>query len=172
MKQIAVSGQANREELALYRRAPRVCPGGPKHPDDRRRLAGERLPDPAADRRAVPELPAQTGILLCLHPGIRRCTPAGFGHKAPAAAGAPAVPGDWLLRFYHFRAEELLDPEHPNFDPYLDPKCSWAVQHYELFPIDINRAPFEMLLRVPGIGPKSAQRIRAAVGRRRWACPS
>lgn len=61
---------------------------------------------------------------------------------------------DWLLRFYHFRAEELLDPEHPNFDPYLDPKCSWAVQHYELFPIDINRAPFEMLLRVPASGPQ------------------
>ena len=66
---------------------------------------------------------------------------------------------DWLLRFYEFKAEELLDRDNPNFNPYLDPKCNWAVQHYGLFPVDVNRAPFEMLLRVPGIGPKSARRI-------------
>ena len=65
----------------------------------------------------------------------------------------------WLLRFYEFKAEELLDRDNPNFNPYLDPKCNWAVQHYGLFPVDVNRAPFEMLLRVPGIGPKSARRI-------------
>ena len=69
---------------------------------------------------------------------------------------------DWLLRFYEFKAEELLDRDNPNFNPYLDPKCNWAVQHYGLFPVDVNRAPFEMLLRVPGIGPKSARRIRDA----------
>ena len=66
---------------------------------------------------------------------------------------------DWLLRFYQFEADEILDKNNPNFNPYLDPKCNWAVQHYGLFPVDVNRAPFEMLLRVPGIGPKSARRI-------------
>ena len=66
---------------------------------------------------------------------------------------------DWLLRFYQFKADEILDADHPNFNPYLDPKCNWAVQHYGLFPVDVNRASFEMLLRVPGIGPKSARRI-------------
>ena len=66
---------------------------------------------------------------------------------------------DWLLRFYEFKAEELLDRDNPNFNPYLDPKCNWAVQHYGLFPVDVNRAPVEMLLRVPGSGPKSARRI-------------
>ena len=66
---------------------------------------------------------------------------------------------DWLLRFYQFKADEILDQNSPNFNPYLDPKCNWAVQHYGLFPVDVNRAPFEMLLRVPGIGPKSARRI-------------
>ena len=66
---------------------------------------------------------------------------------------------DWLLRFYQFEADEILDQDNPNFNPYLDPKCNWAVQHYGLFPVDVNRAPFEMLLRVPGIGPKSARRI-------------
>ena len=66
---------------------------------------------------------------------------------------------DWLLRFYQFKADEILDEENQSFNPYLDPKCNWAVQHYGLFPVDVNRAPFEMLLRVPGIGPKSARRI-------------
>ena len=69
---------------------------------------------------------------------------------------------DWLLRFYQFKADEILDQDNQSFNPYLDPKCNWAVQHYGLFPVDVNRAPFEMLLRVPGIGPKSARRIRDA----------
>ena len=67
-----------------------------------------------------------------------------------------------LLRFYQFKADEILDKDNQSFNPYLDPKCNWAVQHYGLFPVDVNRAPFEMLLRVPGIGPKSARRIRDA----------
>lgn len=69
---------------------------------------------------------------------------------------------DWLLRFYGFSASELLDNAHPNFNPYLDPKCNWAVNHPELFPIEVNRAPYETLLRVPGIGVRSARRIVAA----------
>ena len=69
---------------------------------------------------------------------------------------------DWLLRYYHFSAEELLSDEQPNFDPYLDPKCSWALNHPEYFPVEVNTAPGPMLLRVPGIGPKSARRILAA----------
>ncbi len=69
---------------------------------------------------------------------------------------------DWLLRFYGFHAGEILDDENPNFNPFLDPKCNWAVNHMELFPVEVNRAPYEMLLRVPGIGVKSAKRIRDA----------
>ncbi len=69
---------------------------------------------------------------------------------------------DWLLRFYGFEAREILDDDHPDFDPALDPKCNWAVHHMECFPIEVNRAPYEMLLRVPGIGVKSAMRIRSA----------
>ena len=73
---------------------------------------------------------------------------------------------DWLLRFYGFSAGEILDDQHPDFNPLLDPKCNWAVNHMEHFPVEVNRAPYEMLLRVPGIGVKSAKRIRAA---RRYA---
>ena len=69
---------------------------------------------------------------------------------------------DWLLRFYHFSAEEILDDKTPDLDPYLDPKCSWAVRHMEYFPVDVNTADHSQLLRVPGIGPKSAKRILTA----------
>ena len=72
---------------------------------------------------------------------------------------------DWLLRFYHFEAEELLDEENQNFNVYLDPKCCWALRHLESFPVEINRADYYTLLRVPGIGYKSAGRIVKA---RRW----
>ena len=66
---------------------------------------------------------------------------------------------DWLLRYYHFEAGELLDEENPNFNAYLDPKCFWALRHLEEFPIEINYAAYDTLLRVPGIGYKSASRI-------------
>ena len=69
---------------------------------------------------------------------------------------------DWLLRFYGFQAAELLDDAHPDFDPRLDPKCSWALRHLDRFPVEVMRADLETLLRVPGIGPTSARRIVSA----------
>lgn len=69
---------------------------------------------------------------------------------------------DWLLRYYGFRAEELLNEASPSLDPFLDPKCQWALNHLEFFPVEINKAPEEMLLRVPGIGVKSAKKILKA----------
>lgn len=69
---------------------------------------------------------------------------------------------DWLLRYYGFQAEELLSEEHPNFHAMLDPKCDWALRHLEQFPVEIMRADYYMLLRVPGLGVKSAKRIVSA----------
>lgn len=69
---------------------------------------------------------------------------------------------DWLLRFYGFTANELLDQHHQSFNPYIDPKCNWALNHMELFPMNVNRAPYSDLLRVPGIGVNSAKRIVTA----------
>ena len=69
---------------------------------------------------------------------------------------------DWLLRFYGFAADEILTEQHPYLDPYLDPKCSWALSNLNFFPIEINTADLEMLLRVPGIGPTGARKIVAA----------
>lgn len=69
---------------------------------------------------------------------------------------------DWLLRFYGFKAEELLSERNPDFDIALDPKCDWALKNLHLFPVEVNTAPYEMLLRIPGVGVLSAQRILAA----------
>lgn len=66
---------------------------------------------------------------------------------------------DWLLRFYGFKAEELLSPEHPNFNEVLDPKCDWALRNLSYFPVEVNTADYRMLLRVPGIGVITAKRI-------------
>ncbi|MCR5703028.1 MAG: putative DNA modification/repair radical SAM protein [Eubacterium sp.] len=66
---------------------------------------------------------------------------------------------DWLLRYYGFRVNELLNEVHPNFNVVLDPKCDWAVNHLEQFPVEVMKADYYLLLRVPGIGVKSARRI-------------
>ena len=66
---------------------------------------------------------------------------------------------DWLLRFYGFQAQELLDDDHPYLDLTIDPKLSWALRHEEFFPVEVNTAPFEHLVRVPGIGTIGAKRI-------------
>ena len=63
------------------------------------------------------------------------------------------------MRFYRFSWDELVEPKHPNLETDLDPKAAWALRHPEYFPVDPNRAPLESLLRVPGIGPKSARLI-------------
>lgn len=87
----------------------------------------------------------------------------------PALPGGPPLlrehrlyQADWLLRFYGFQADELLTEEKPDFNVFLDPKCDWALRHLELFPVEVNRAEYQTLLRVPGIGMKSAGRILAA----------
>lgn len=69
---------------------------------------------------------------------------------------------DWLLRFYGFEAKELLDEQNPNFSLLVDPKCNWALNHLDQFPLEINKASYEMLLRVPGIGVTGARRIITA----------
>ena len=162
MKQIAVSGQANREELTVYRKAPKFAPAG------------------QSTQMIVGASPESDYHILQLTEGLYRkyslkrvffsaYIPVAADTRLPALDSKPPLlrehrlyQADWMLRFYHFRAEEILDAAHPDFNPYLDPKCNWALQHYGLFPVDVNRAPYEMLLRVPGIGPKSARRIRDA----------
>lgn len=84
------------------------------------------------------------------------------GTKPPLLREHRLYQADWLLRFYGFKAAELLSEEKPDFNPLLDPKCDWAIRHLESFPVEINRAAYDILLRVPGIGVKSARRIVSA----------
>ncbi|WP_288408409.1 putative DNA modification/repair radical SAM protein [Acinetobacter soli] len=84
----------------------------------------------------------------------------------PAIGSAPPLlrenrlyQSDWLMRFYGFAANEIVNPQFPNLDLEVDPKLSWALRHPEYFPVDINRADYQMILRIPGIGVRSAKKI-------------
>ncbi|TWP30165.1 putative DNA modification/repair radical SAM protein [Apibacter muscae] len=109
--------------------------------------------------------------LLYKRPTMRRVYYSGFipvNHydaRLPSIKQAPLVrenrlyQADWLLRFYGFKAEEIANDAYPDLDLEVDPKLSWALRHPEFFPVDVNRADYGMILRVPGIGVKSARLI-------------
>ena len=92
----------------------------------------------------------------------------GYDKLLPALKQPPLVrenrlyQADWLLRFYNFKVDEIVDDSYPDLDLEIDPKLAWALRHPEAFPVDINRADYEMLLRVPGLGVKSAKMILTA----------
>ena len=92
----------------------------------------------------------------------------GYDNRLPALKQPPLVrenrlyQADWLLRFYCFKVDEIVDDSYPDLDLEIDPKLAWALRHPEAFPVDINRADYEMLLRVPGLGVKSAKMILTA----------
>ncbi|MDR3053611.1 MAG: putative DNA modification/repair radical SAM protein [Coriobacteriales bacterium] len=83
----------------------------------------------------------------------------------PSASSVPLLrehrlyQADWLMRFYQFDVSEIIDEKDPFLDPLIDPKCNWALKHIDQFPADVNRVPYEMLLRIPGVGVRGAQRI-------------
>lgn len=91
-----------------------------------------------------------------------------YDNRLPALKQPPLVrenrlyQADWLLRFYQFKVDEIVDDSYPNLDLEVDPKLAWALRHPESFPVDVNKADYEMLLRVPGIGVKSAKMIVTA----------
>ena len=85
--------------------------------------------------------------------------------RLPQTVGPPLVrehrlyQADWLLRFYHFDADEILSEDEPFLDAHIDPKTAWALKNLDFFPIEVNRADYDTLLRIPGIGAKTARRI-------------
>ena len=88
-----------------------------------------------------------------------------YDPRLPALKQPPLVrenrlyQADWLMRFYQFKVEEIVDETHPDLDLEVDPKLAWALRHPEQFPVDVNRAEYERILRVPGIGVKLARLI-------------
>ena len=91
-----------------------------------------------------------------------------YDGRLPAVRDVPLVrenrlyQSDWLMRFYGFDAREILDDSYPNLDLEVDPKLGWALRHPEYFPVDLNMADYMQILRVPGIGVQSAQKIVAS----------
>ncbi|MDO4333131.1 MAG: putative DNA modification/repair radical SAM protein [Eubacteriales bacterium] len=159
MRQIQNGIMANQNELAVYRHAPQFVPAG----QSTQMIIG-----------ATPENDYQIlSVAENLYQkfSLKRVFYSAFVHvnedKAlPALPGGPPLlrehrlyQADWLLRFYGFEAKELLSEDRPDFNILLDPKADWALRHLEAFPVEINRASYEQLLRVPGIGVKSARRI-------------
>jgi putative DNA modification/repair radical SAM protein len=87
--------------------------------------------------------------------------------EAPLMREHRLYQADWLMRFYQFDVGEIIDEEHPFLDPLIDPKCNWALNHIDLFPAEINKVSYEMLLRIPGVGVRGAKRIVHARRERR-----
>ena len=162
MRQLQQGIQQGRNEVAIYRHAPDFVPAGQStqmivgatpESDYQIMAVAQGLYDNFELKRVF--YSAYVSInedkeLPSLHTG----TPLLREHRLYQA--------DWLMRFYQFRAEELLNEKRPNFNILLDPKCDWALQHLEQFPVEISRADYHTLLRVPGIGVNSARRICGA----------
>lgn len=159
MGQIAVKSAQSRRELAVYKRAPAFAPAG----QSTQMIIGAT---PESDRHILNLTEGLYKKYALKRVFFSAYLPIVADERLPALSTRPPLlrehrlyQADWLLRYYHFSAGELLSEEEPNFDPYLDPKCTWAVRHPEFFPVEVNTAGRAELLRVPGIGPKSATRI-------------
>lgn len=159
MRQIQNGITANKNELMIYKRSPKFVPAG----QSTQMIIG-----------ATPENDYQimsVAEALYHNFSLKRVFYSAFvnvneNSSLPVLPGGPPLlrehrlyQADWLLRYYHFQVDELLSEERPDFNIYLDPKCDWALRHLEFFPVEINKASYQTLLRVPGIGYKSAERI-------------
>ena len=162
MRYIQQGVAQNREEKRHFRHTPRFVPAG----QSTQLIVG-----------ATPETDKDILTLtssLYSRPSMRRVYYSGYisvntyDKRLPALKQPPLVrenrlyQADWLLRFYQFKVEEIVDDAYPLLDLELDPKLAWALRHPEYFPVDINRADYEMLLRIPGVGVKSARLIVAS----------
>ena len=162
MRQIQTGISVQKQELAVYGKKPDFVPAG----QSTQMIVGA-TPETDFQMIAVAEA-------LYKNYDLKRVFYSAFlrvndDKLLPALPGGPPLlrehrlyQADWLLRFYGFQAEELLSEKNPNFNVFLDPKCDWAIRHLEQFPVEVNKADYYTLLRVPGMGVKSARRILAA----------
>ena len=159
MRQIQNRIADNKQELIVYHNSPKFVPAG----QSTQMIIGA-TPENDFQIMSVAE-----GLYQKFH--LKRVFYSAFvnvndNSMLPALPGGPPLlrehrlyQADWLLRYYHFEVSELLSADRPDFNIFLDPKCDWALRHLEYFPVEINRASYQTLLRVPGIGYKSAERI-------------
>lgn len=169
MQQLKDQIQVHKVDRRRFRHTPRFAPGG----QSTQMIVGA---SPETDLTIL-----HTTQALYQNFGLKRVYFSAYvavnqDSNLPAVSTAPPLlrehrlyQSDWLLRFYHFKAEEIVDRDHANLETEIDPKTAWALRHPEFFPLEINRASYEELLRVPGVGPKSAWRI---ISQRRVAAVS
>lgn len=150
------------EERQKHRSAPRFAPAG----QSTQMIIGAT---DDSDKQIL-----QTSAALYNRPSMKRVYYSGYipvnsyDNRLPAMKQAPLVrenrlyQADWLLRFYDFKVDEIVDEKYPDLDLEIDPKLAWALRHPEQFPVDINKADYAMILRIPGIGVKSAKLIVAS----------
>ena len=159
MNQIRLNILENREDRKKFRSTPRFAPAG----QSTQVIIG------ASDEKDH-QILNLSGALYG-RAGLRRVYYSGFvpvnayDLRLPRLKAAPLVrenrlyQADWLMRFYEFRPEEIANAEHPDLDLELDPKLAWAIRNPQSFPVDLNRDDYRLILRVPGIGVKSARLI-------------
>ena len=150
----------NKQEIRLYRNAPRFVPAG----QSTQMIIGATPETDYQILNVAESLYKKFDLKRVFYSAFvpvneDRGLPVLKDNQPPLLREHRLYQADWLLRFYHFEAHELLDQENLNFNILLDPKCCWALKHLEVFPIEINKADYRLLLRVPGIGYKSAARI-------------
>lgn len=161
--------QLHKEDRRRFRHAPRFVPAG----QSTQMIIGATPDNDLTILHTTQALYQNFGLKRVYYSAY---VPVNPDSNLPALSAAPPLvrehrlyQSDWLLRYYHFKAEEIVDPAHANLETEIDPKTSWALRHPEFFPLEVNRASYEELLRVPGIGPKSARRI---ISQRRVAAVS
>lgn len=160
MKMIASAIEANRDERRRFTHVPRYAPAGQST-----QLIVSASPE--SDQqilRLASRLYEQCHLKRVYYSAY---IPVNDDTRLPALAGPDMLrehrlyQADWLVRVYGFACGELLDERTPQLDRTLDPKCAWALRNLQWFPVEVNRADYEALLRVPGIGIRSAKRIVA-----------
>ena len=163
MAQIRDGAAQSKAELKLYRHAPKFAPAG----QSTQMIVGATPENDLHILRLSAGLYQKYGLKRVFFSAYmpvsdNKLLPAPAGFKPPLLREHRLYQADWLMRFYGFSAGEILDEDHPNFDAALDPKSDWALRHPEFFPVELNKAPYEVILRVPGIGVRGAQRIVTA----------
>ena len=152
----------NAEERKKYRHAPRFVPAG----QSTQMIVGATSDSDKDILHLTSALYKRPSMKRVYYSGFVPVN--GYDNRLPALKQPPLVrenrlyQADWLLRFYNFKSDEIVDDSYPDLDLEIDPKLAWALRHPEAFPVDINRADYEMLLRVPGLGVKSAKMILTA----------
>lgn len=152
--------EENRQEIQLHRNAQRFVPAG----QSTQMIIGATPETDFQIIHVAEALYKKFGLKRVfysafVHVNEDASLPARTGEGPPLLREHRLYQADFLLRYYQFQAGELLTEEAPNFNVFLDPKCNWALRHLEVFPVEVNTAGYELLLRVPGIGYRSAARI-------------